>query len=595
MKTFDTVAKLKLAKLKEGQFVETGGYHAKGDGGAARYRVITEAEFAYGDKYKFDGVFHHLANGNMVEPVLKNNKLTDSQCGVFKADNTKRIENTAAWNNGSFCCKAYGWVFVTSGDIHVNNTLFIESFSQIEFNGRCTIIHDDINVNEFGLNDVLSTYPVSIYHKSSTTLTGTVILKRIRADGGLPTGNGFNIGNFASSNLSGFKCRVFDCFKAVHGQSIVEVVGGIFQANDCHTGLELLPDAGVTSEAAASTSFDFYLGCFRCVKGAVIGTTYYARVAGFVDSNKYSNPYLQTGEMPLGFWATDDCQQLDFDIGTEQCDGMLLRVDSLCNVTAKISNVSLSTDVFQTDASFVLDVPATEQGWISVGENAGLDIAQISALVEFAPVTDTYLLSLGKGAMVNINSGRFGYNVPHAKLFFVRGYINKLKIGSVKNLPQDWGSGYEYRGNNQGVFIGEAITDAGGTVNVNLGERVDTTAYTDGVTGVIRVSSIDGLYVGQKITMSSGFPAVPLTIVSIDFGTKITVDVNSNLADTGITLTAESPISTLYSDTSKMEISAISTTTGAIVGYSSLTHKSIQFNVSPAAPVAIRYSVSAYV
>jgi len=58
MKTFDTVAKLKLAKLKEGQFVETGGYYAKGGGGAARYLIVTPQAFdGYGD--------HELANGNV--------------------------------------------------------------------------------------------------------------------------------------------------------------------------------------------------------------------------------------------------------------------------------------------------------------------------------------------------------------------------------------------------------------------------------------------------------------------------------------------------------------------------------------------------
>jgi len=58
MKRFDTVAKLKLAKLKEGQFVETGGYYAKGDAGAARYLIVTPQSFdGYGD--------HELANGNI--------------------------------------------------------------------------------------------------------------------------------------------------------------------------------------------------------------------------------------------------------------------------------------------------------------------------------------------------------------------------------------------------------------------------------------------------------------------------------------------------------------------------------------------------
>jgi hypothetical protein len=74
MKTFDTVAKLKLAKLKEGQFVETGGYYAKGDAGAARYLIVTPQSFdGYGD--------HELANGN-IAVLQKTIYLPASQYGV---------------------------------------------------------------------------------------------------------------------------------------------------------------------------------------------------------------------------------------------------------------------------------------------------------------------------------------------------------------------------------------------------------------------------------------------------------------------------------------------------------------------------------
>jgi len=69
MKRFDTVAKLKLAKLKEGQFVETGGYYVKGDAGAARYLIVTPQAFdGYGD--------HELANGNVA--VLQVNDTVDA-------------------------------------------------------------------------------------------------------------------------------------------------------------------------------------------------------------------------------------------------------------------------------------------------------------------------------------------------------------------------------------------------------------------------------------------------------------------------------------------------------------------------------------
>ena len=58
MKTFDNVAKLKLATLTTGQFVETGGYYTKGGGGAAKYLIVApQAADGYSD--------HVLANGNV--------------------------------------------------------------------------------------------------------------------------------------------------------------------------------------------------------------------------------------------------------------------------------------------------------------------------------------------------------------------------------------------------------------------------------------------------------------------------------------------------------------------------------------------------
>ena len=58
MKTFINVAQMKLASLKEGQFVETGGYYTKGDAGQAKYLIVAaQAADGYGD--------HTLANGTV--------------------------------------------------------------------------------------------------------------------------------------------------------------------------------------------------------------------------------------------------------------------------------------------------------------------------------------------------------------------------------------------------------------------------------------------------------------------------------------------------------------------------------------------------
>tara|TARA_R110000765_G_scaffold244345_2_gene346570 strand:+ start:1047 stop:3026 length:1980 start_codon:yes stop_codon:yes gene_type:complete len=58
MKTFINVAQMKLASLKEGQFVETGGYYTKGDAGQAKYLIVAaQTADGYGD--------HTLANGTV--------------------------------------------------------------------------------------------------------------------------------------------------------------------------------------------------------------------------------------------------------------------------------------------------------------------------------------------------------------------------------------------------------------------------------------------------------------------------------------------------------------------------------------------------
>ena len=88
MKTFDNVAKLKLATLTTGQFVETGGYYTKGGGGAAKYLIVApQAADGYGD--------HVLANGN-VAVLQDDGKAVTPE--VFGAAGDGITDDTAALN-----------------------------------------------------------------------------------------------------------------------------------------------------------------------------------------------------------------------------------------------------------------------------------------------------------------------------------------------------------------------------------------------------------------------------------------------------------------------------------------------------------------
>ncbi len=82
MKTFDNVAKLKLATLTTGQFVETGGYYTKGDDGAAKYLIVAPQAADETDD-------HTIANGNVAEKT---------KVGTYSAG---RIRGTAEDDQGS--------------------------------------------------------------------------------------------------------------------------------------------------------------------------------------------------------------------------------------------------------------------------------------------------------------------------------------------------------------------------------------------------------------------------------------------------------------------------------------------------------------
>ena len=92
MKTFINVAQMKLASLKEGQFVETGGYYTKGDAGQAKYLIVAaQAADGYGD--------HTLANGTVAVLQVVSDVNINQFGGLSGADSTDAIY--AAINYGS--------------------------------------------------------------------------------------------------------------------------------------------------------------------------------------------------------------------------------------------------------------------------------------------------------------------------------------------------------------------------------------------------------------------------------------------------------------------------------------------------------------
>jgi len=132
MKTFDTVAKLKLAKLKEGQFVETGGYYVKGDAGAARYLIVTPQSFdGYGD--------HELANGNIATIVNKTGGLEVSNDFFTEVDLAQygmiTDDDTQDWGLNLAAAMEAGSYIIVRGNYYCNNIRF-PNRSGLKFVGR---------------------------------------------------------------------------------------------------------------------------------------------------------------------------------------------------------------------------------------------------------------------------------------------------------------------------------------------------------------------------------------------------------------------------------------------------------------------------
>ena len=85
---------MKLASLKEGQFVETGGYYTKGDAGQAKYLIVAaQAADGYSD--------HTLANGTVAVLQHSDSKLNLLQFGCkFDGTTTDTAAAQAAFNIG---------------------------------------------------------------------------------------------------------------------------------------------------------------------------------------------------------------------------------------------------------------------------------------------------------------------------------------------------------------------------------------------------------------------------------------------------------------------------------------------------------------
>ena len=178
---------MKLASLKEGQFVETGGYYTKGDAGQAKYLIVAaQAADGYGDHTLANGTVAVLQSGdvaNVRQFGAKGDGITDDTLAVQAAiDSLATAGGTVLCPNGTYAIsRTVGtndhWGLTISND---NTSLVGESAKLIRFNSDIStyaLAYPLIfigSVDDNDVNNVTTNTSIKGFHFEGNDTRGTV-------------------------------------------------------------------------------------------------------------------------------------------------------------------------------------------------------------------------------------------------------------------------------------------------------------------------------------------------------------------------------------------------------------------------------------
>ena len=221
MKTFINVAQMKLASLKEGQFVETGGYYTKGDAGQAKYLIVAaQAADGWGD--------HTLANGTVAVLQVGGGTIYSEQWGVAAGqDSTRALQGLNDY------LELIGGGVVVHPIATISNPILI-SMSESTHPNACVVIPANTEYHGLGMYTTVFTRPsaergtdgVLFVNKYYDTVdgyaaAGNITFRKLGITDGATTptrslGDLIGFGN-------GDGLRVLDCYFGNHDQHAVDI------------------------------------------------------------------------------------------------------------------------------------------------------------------------------------------------------------------------------------------------------------------------------------------------------------------------------------------------------------------------------------
>jgi len=293
-----------------------------------------------------------------------------------------------------------------SGDVQIDNTLFITSDTTIISNGTTQLLRTALTTDTYGNIAIISTHqPVTPAWNTNVNILGDLKLAfdqslgltsiRNRGTGTicLLIGNAYDSEIRISARDSEYACK---------GYSVFDTIGSI-EADDCHKGLHLDPDDAL-SNGSNCTSLNIRVKCSRVVFPLDLNAVIYSYFEGWFEGAITSLGHQEATETSIGI-TTVDCFGVHFQFGVEVCQGMLAYDKGTGSSTLIYSFVYLvnATEHFEQDAARIDNIAVADQAIFSLQGAGSFTFLNTTATLTNTGSLTTATHMMRRGASNNVS------------------------------------------------------------------------------------------------------------------------------------------------------------------------------------------------